>query len=161
MLETSSTEVSQVRRMWERLHRLPMGKHIFSRTVGLIVPYTGSIRPLVRSLDNQGCAVVMVDRRCVRNHLRSIHAIALANVAEFSTGLALAYRLPSNWRMIQTGLEMDYSKKARGNVLAVSKIEQLDERSPCSLAIVSNLTCAGQTVATGRATWRIDRMEVR
>jgi len=69
-----------------------MGSVVFSRILGLTIPYTGSIKAHVELLEPGHAIVFMKDRRCVRNHLDSIHAIALANLAELSTGLAMIRR---------------------------------------------------------------------
>jgi acyl-coenzyme A thioesterase PaaI-like protein len=54
----------------------------------------------------------------VRNHLGSVHAIALTNLAEIAGNLALLYSAPDDSRMILTGLSMEYLKKARGHLEA-------------------------------------------
>lgn len=98
-----------------------MGKFLFSRILGTIIPYTGSIKARVEHLEPGHAIVVLPDRRRVRNHLDSVHAIALANVAELSTGLAMISGLPPGVNAILVGLTVSYEKKARGELRAECK----------------------------------------
>jgi len=109
-----------LRDAWDVLANLPGGRVLFSRLLGRIAPYTGSIGANVAELRPGFAQVVMPDRRAVRNHLQSVHAIALANLAECAGNLALAYSLPDDARFIVTGLEIEYTKKARGPITALA-----------------------------------------
>jgi acyl-coenzyme A thioesterase PaaI-like protein len=110
-----------VRDAWNLLSGLPGGKMLFSRLVGRMAPYTGSINATVTVLRAGYAEVQMHDRRAVRNHLDCIHAIALANLAELAGNVALAYSLPDDARFIVSGLEIEYLKKARGTITAVGE----------------------------------------
>ena len=63
-------------------------------------------------LETGRSTVVMRDRRSVRNHLRSVHAVALANLVELTANVALSYSMPDDARFIVAGMELDYIKKA-------------------------------------------------
>ena len=110
-----------LRDVWNLLSGLPGGKRLFSKLVGRMAPYTGGIHATVTVLRAGYAEVQMHDRRAVRNHLDSIHAIALANLAELAGNVALAYSLPEDARFIVRGMEIEYMKKARGTITAIGE----------------------------------------
>ena len=108
------------------------------------------------SLEPGHAIVNLHDRRGVRNHLKSIHAIALANLAEFTTGLATLSGMPPKTRAILTGLEIEYHKKARGTLKAECISETPAATETQSLKVETKIFDAeGDCVATGMATWLI------
>jgi len=110
-----------LRDIWNLLSGMPGGKRVFSRLVGRLAPYTGSIHATVTVLRAGYAEVQMPDRRAVRNHLDSVHAIALANLAELAGNVALMYSLPDDARFIVSGFDIEYTKKARGTITAVGE----------------------------------------
>lgn len=107
---------NMIRDSWDKLCGLPGGSRVFSRLVGMMAPYTGTIDPHVVELRPGYAEVMLRDRRAVRNHLGSIHAVALANLVELTGNVALAYSLPDDGRFIVTGMTIQYTKKARGTL---------------------------------------------
>jgi len=110
-----------LRDMWNLLSGMPGGKRVFSRLLGRLVPYSGTIHATVTVLRAGYAEVQMPDRRAVRNHLDSVHAIALANLAELAGNVALMYSLPDDARFIVSGIEIEYVKKARGTITAIGE----------------------------------------
>src|SRR3954467_1662340 len=110
-----------LRDLWNLLSRLPAGKVLFSRLVGRLAPYTGSIHATVTVLRAGYAEVHMPDRPAVRHHLDCVHAIALANLAELAGNVALMYSLPDDARFIVSGMDIEYLKKARGTIPAVGE----------------------------------------
>jgi acyl-coenzyme A thioesterase PaaI-like protein len=107
-----------LRRRWQLLSGKPGGKWLFSKGLGHTVPYTGTLGAHVQLLEPGRCVVLLHERRRVRNHLHSVHAMALANLGEMATGLALMNSLPAGMRGILTGYRINYLKKARGRLRA-------------------------------------------
>jgi acyl-coenzyme A thioesterase PaaI-like protein len=149
---------SSILPVWEKLSHLPGGKLVFSKLLGQFVPYTGSIAANVKVIQSGYALVEMNDRRKVRNHLNSIHAIALVNLAEVTSGLALLTALPKGSRGILTGFSIRYIKKARGTIRAECRLENplaaVTARLEQRLKVV---LCDADTnvVAEAEATWTV------
>jgi acyl-coenzyme A thioesterase PaaI-like protein len=145
-----------IRREWERWSGRPGGKRLFSILLGRLVPYTGTVRPRVEELRPGYARVWMRDRRGVRQHLGSVHAIALANLAEVATGLAFNYALPADARSILKGISIEYHKKARGRVTAEANAPLLEDNQEREIEMETSLRDeAGDVVATARARWMV------
>lgn len=110
-----------IRAAWDVLSGIPGGKTLFSRLVGRMAPYTGTIHAQVEVVRTGYSEVTMKDSRAVRNHLDCVHAIALANLAELAGNVALFYSMPDDARFIVSGMEIEYTKKARGTITAVGE----------------------------------------
>ncbi len=115
-LDPGRSNTNVIRDLWDRIHTLPLGKRVFSAAVGRMAPYTGSIGAQIEELRAGHAEVTLRDRRAVRNHLRSVHAVALANLAELTGNMALGYSLPDDARFIVAGMSIEYVKKARGTI---------------------------------------------
>lgn len=141
---------------WHTWSARPMGRWIFSRMLSRMVPYSGTIRPEILAIEPGRAEVAIEDRRSVRNHLNSVHAIALVNLGELASGLALTAGLPAEARGIVTHLEIDYLKKARGRLTARCTTAIPDWRTPCEHVVEAPITDAeGDVVAQVRVRWKI------
>ena len=149
----SRSAAEWIREGWQRLQGLPGGPRLFDRLLGLAIPYTGALGAEVLSLESGRARVRLRDRRGVRNHLDSIHAIALANLAELAGNLALVYTLPKDGRFIVKALAIEYLKKARGNIVAECRCEPIlsAERREYELRVLLTDT-TGTLVAQARLT---------
>lgn len=154
MATTHESPGSRLRALWMRLSPLPGGRWLFSRLLGRMVPYSATLGALVVQFDPGHVRVRLPDRRAVRNHLRSVHAIALANLGELTTGLALLGALPTSVRGILVGLEVTYHKKARGRLEAEARCEVPVVRAPSEHVIEAPIRDVhDDVVATVRARW--------
>ncbi len=131
---------------------------IFNLFIKKSVPYTGALGSEVLTLSPGYAEVKLKDRRGVRNHLNSVHAMALANLGEFATGLALISALPNDMRGILKGFQIEYLKKARGELKATSKVELITKTEKQDLEVIGEITDAsGALVTQVKALWRVDK----
>jgi len=101
------------------------------------------------------------------NHIRGIHACALATVTEFTSGFLLISRLdPKKYRLIMQRLEMDYHYQGKMDAVAVFEIsEQWIQQQiydplktqdaiilPCEVKIHD---VKGNHLTTGKIFWQI------
>lgn len=157
MIPDRSAPGRQILAMFRRLDGRPGGSWIFARIMARMVPYTGTIKPTVEELRPGYARVSIRDRRAVRNHLGSVHAIALANLGEYTSGLAALTGLPADVRGIVTGLRVAYLKKARGPLVAESRSRAPDAvDAAVDHAVVAEIVDRdGDIVARITANWRL------
>ena len=142
--------------LWRRCEHLPFGRALFGLLFGAMVPYSGSIGATVLTLEPGHAKLALRDRRAVRNHLGSIHAIALANLGELASGLAMTTALPAGIRGIVLRIECEYGKKARGSLVAEARVTVPEVTADTDHEVRAEITDAsGAVVATARVHWRL------
>lgn len=156
---TRATKGNVIREAWDKLAKVPKGNILYSQLLGRLVPYSGTIPVVVEALGETHATLRMRDTPRVRNHLNSIHAVALANLGELATGLALNYTLPPKARCILVSLRMDYVKKARGTLKASTRFDRPEWGPHQEIVVHGDITDAkGDVVAKVAATWLVDAL---
>lgn len=105
-----------------RLIRWPGGAWLFGCLVCRKAPYFASIAPRIATLRAGHGEATMRHRRAVTNHLGTVHAIALCNLAELIGGLTTDVSIPASMRWIPKGMTVEYLKKAVGTMHATATL---------------------------------------
>ena len=69
----------------------------------------------------------MRKRRAVTNHIGTIHAIAMCNLAELAAGTMTEISIPRAMRWLPKGMQVEYLRKALTDVEAVARVEEVRE----------------------------------
>ncbi len=147
---------------WRILKGSSFGRWLFARVICLQAPYFATIRPRIDRLEPGGCEARMRKRRAVLNHVGSVHAIALCNLAELAAGLATDVSIPLTHRWIPKGMTVEYLKKATAGVRAIATypaveagVEPLDVIVPVEISQEG-----GEVVFRARVTMRVSPRRV-
>jgi acyl-coenzyme A thioesterase PaaI-like protein len=147
---------ARVLSLWQFLARLPGGRWLFARLVCLRAPYFASIRPRIVDLRAGRCETSLRKRRAVENHLGTVHAIAICNLAEFAAGLACEATVPPTHRWIPKGMTVEYLRKATTDVSGVAELDLLPRLGAVPAEVPVYVTaCDAAGEAVFRATVRM------
>jgi len=111
---------SEALSLFRKLGSSAAGRWLYSRLICWRAPYFGSISPTIDLLEAGRCVVRIHQRRRVQNHIGTVHAIALCNMAEMAGGLATDATIPAGTRWIPKGMSVRYLKKASGVMTATA-----------------------------------------
>jgi uncharacterized protein (TIGR00369 family) len=112
---------------WKRLEGKPLGKALFSRLVCFKAPYFATISPRFEELRPGFARVTMKKRRRVTNHIGTVHAIAMCNLAELAAGTMTEVSIPESMRWLPKGMTVEYLKKSSGGIVAVATLPEVAE----------------------------------
>lgn len=119
--------VSTALQAWRRLERKPLGKALFSRAICFKAPYFATISPRFEELRPNYVRVSMKKRRSVTNHIGTVHAIAMCNLAELAAGTMTEISIPPSMRWLPKGMTVEYVKKASTGVQAIATLPEVAE----------------------------------
>ncbi len=107
---------NRVMALWQTWSARPFGKTIFSRVICWKAPYFATIKPRFLEMRPGFSRVFMPKRRAVHNHIGTIHAIALCNLAELGAGTMMEASVSPAMRWLPRGMSVQYLKKAESDV---------------------------------------------
>lgn len=142
-----NTDKNRALRAWERLESKPFGKTLFSKAICWKAPYFATIHPRIEEFRPGYARVSMRKRRSVQNHIGTVHAIAICNLAEMAAGTLTEISIPASMRWLPKGMTVEYLKKAETDVEAHATVELLPEGAARDLPVTVEVKDrAGQVV---------------
>ena len=115
---------NRLRRTLRPLARWPvfLGAPLRSFLIGRTIPLVGTAGLRIERLDEDEVVVFLANRRHVRNHIGTLHAAAMALVAETASGLALGMHVRDDAVPVIQRMAVNFDKRAQGALRAVARI---------------------------------------
>jgi acyl-coenzyme A thioesterase PaaI-like protein len=95
---------------------------VVSGIFGRVVPFVGTSGLRYEELTPERVVVSIRNRRPVQNHIKGVHAAAMALLAETATGFAVGMNLPDDKLPLIKSLKVDYLKRTQGDMRAVATL---------------------------------------
>ncbi len=127
---------NNITRTLSTLNKLPNSLRVraISTIFGTVVPFVGTSGLRYEKLTSNEVVVSIRNRRKVQNHIKGVHAAAMALLAETATGFVVGMNLSDDKLPLIKSLHVDYKRRAVGDLRAVATLtdEQiaLIEREP-------------------------------
>lgn len=144
---------------------------VLNMVLGWVIPFN---RP-------HGFGIAIIDAEYIRtrsryrksnfNHIRGIHACAIATIAEFSAGfLLLTWLDPARYRLIMSNLQLEYIYQAKEDIFSESRfdsermkaevVERLSREELVTVTMESRVfDASGHDIALAYTTWQIKRWD--
>lgn len=95
---------------------------VVSGIFGRVVPFVGTSGLRYEELTPERVVVSIRNRRPVQNHIKGVHAAAMALLAETATGFAVGMNLPDDKLPLIKSLKVEYLKRTQGDMRAVATL---------------------------------------
>jgi acyl-coenzyme A thioesterase PaaI-like protein len=117
---------TQVQQLYDSLARFPGGKRVFSLGFTRKAPYFRSIRPQFVQIRPNFASLRLPDRRAVRNHIGTVHAIAVCNGLEAAMGALAEATVPAGKRWLPKGMTVSYLAKSTSDLVCTAETDPAD-----------------------------------
>jgi len=144
---------------------------VLNRLLNRVIPFNRPHGFSVAEIGSDHIVSTAAYKRRNFNHIKGIHACAIATVAEFSAGFLLLARLDlQRYRLIMARIEVEYRYQAKQRIFSKctaspeliesSIIEPLRHQDQVTVDMVSEISDAdGNDIARAVTTWQIKRWD--
>ena len=97
--------------------------YILNIVLGYSIPFNRPHRIKITEIHDNGVSVRLPFRRKNLNHLKGIHACALATTAEYASGISLLLSIGTDYRLIMKNISVTYHYQAKMDVITSVKYD--------------------------------------
>ncbi|WNF48860.1 DUF4442 domain-containing protein [Pseudomonas sp. SG20056] len=115
---------NRLSRIVGKIQQLPtaLQSPALSLLFGSQVKFAGTAKVRVHTLTQQQAVMSIANKRKVQNHIKGVHAAAMALLAESATGFLVGMNVPDDKLPLIKSLKVDYLKRATGSLRAVASL---------------------------------------
>ena len=119
-----TTPKNSMCRMVDKTASLPTGLRswVITRMFGKFVPFLGTAGLVFEEVSRERMVVSVKNRKKVQNHIKGLHAAAMALLAETATGFVVGMNVPDDKLMLLKSMKVSYYKRAQGDMRAVATL---------------------------------------
>lgn len=99
---------------------------VLSKTFGTVVPMVGTAGVSYDLVTAEKVICSIKNRRPMQNHIKGVHAVAMALIAETATGFVVGMNMPNESMVLIKSLKMEYKKLAKGDLIATATLSLAD-----------------------------------
>lgn len=119
-----TTAKNSMCRMVDKTTSLPAGMRswVITRMFGKFVPFLGTAGLVFEEVGRERMVVSVKNRKKVQNHIKGLHAAAMALLAETASGFVVGMNVPDDKLMLLKSMKVSYYKRAQGDMRAVATL---------------------------------------
>lgn len=116
-----------------------VGNEKYGKLVCELAPYFSTIVPQFVHMKPGYVEIFIKNRKEIQNHIGSIHAAAMCNLAELAGGTLTEISLPEGKRWIPSAMNVQYLAKAKTDLKAIADGSSIDWSTSGKLAVSVDL----------------------
>jgi acyl-coenzyme A thioesterase PaaI-like protein len=164
--------MQRLQRILLKAQSSPFYLWLFNQVLWRVIPFNKPHGVKIVSITNEQVMVILPYRKRNMNHLKGMHACALATLCEYACGMGLMTRIdPERFRIILRGIKVDYHTQAKTDITATFRIDQLtleskvinplqEQGSIIETFHVDAYDRQNKKVCTGEITWQLKRWDL-
>lgn len=110
--------------LFEKAKHSAFFRFVLNTVLSYAIPFNKPHGIKITEVHDEGVSVRLPYKRKNLNHLKGIHACALATTAEYTSGISLLLTIGTDYRLIMKNISVTYHYQAKMDVITSLKLEK-------------------------------------
>ena len=121
-----TTQINRLAKLVKTTSKLPkkLRSTLWSKAFGRVVPMVGTANIRYLEVDQDHVVVHLSNQRNMQNHIKGVHAAAMALVAETATGFLTGLHVPDDRILLIKSLHVQYLQLVEGGLTATATLSK-------------------------------------